>query len=615
MKKGISLVALVITIVVLVILTGTIILSTMNNNIFDNTNSTVNDYNKKVIIEDVQTKIQTQRLSNVNQGIYKITMEEIIPIIEEHGTFDNNVLKLTTAQGIEIWLYEIMEIPLEEYATITYENSVLTVQTELTSNGYTLQYTIDNGTTWNTYNQAVTVTDESGIMVRLINEEGTVVSNTIKVTQGGNIVVDSQSPTVRITSDTQSPTNASTITYTITFSEPVIDFTIEDITIINGTKETLSGSGSNYILTVTTSASQNDTQTVNIVAGACTDEAGNNNSASNTVSITIDRVAPSATITSNKTRPTNLSTIIYTIQFNENVTGFTAEDITVTNGTKGEFTKVNDREYTIVVTNASVGTQTIAISGGTCMDNVNNSNISVSKDVTIEATTLADLNLTTSNYGTTVTGYSANGFTTWQLLYHQEVDGQMYYYIVPSTQTGGTTLSLYSGDNASGIISNAKKWFGLSAEFDKVTTTNNNYKATIQLLDTTVWNATYKTGNELETYIQDVIGAPTMEMLVESYKAKTGTSLTITANAIGYNDPGDFSGTLYVTGVFYWLASPSSGYVNSANYATGVCVVGNDGTQNGYGTYNWAKCGLRPVVCLKSTCPAYMNGSTIVIGN
>ncbi len=137
-KKGISLVALVITIVVLVILTGTVVITTMNTNMFGNTQSAVNDYNKKVIIEDIQTKIQMEKLKKANQGIYTLTMEEIIPTIQEHGTFDNNILKLTTTQGIQIWLYEIMPIPLEEYATITYENNILTVQTQLTSNGYTL---------------------------------------------------------------------------------------------------------------------------------------------------------------------------------------------------------------------------------------------------------------------------------------------------------------------------------------------------------------------------------------------------------------------------------------------------------------------------------------------
>ena len=123
---------------VLVILTGTVVITTMNNNMLDNTQSAVNEYNKKVIIQDIQTKIQVEKLMKANQGIYTLTMEEIIPIIQEHGTFDNNVLKLTTAKGIEIWLYEIMPIPLEEYATIKYENNILTVQTQLTSNGYTL---------------------------------------------------------------------------------------------------------------------------------------------------------------------------------------------------------------------------------------------------------------------------------------------------------------------------------------------------------------------------------------------------------------------------------------------------------------------------------------------
>ena len=190
MKKGISLVALVITIVVLVILTATILNTTKWNN---NDTQVINQYGKKAIIEDINIKIKKAKLKNEIQGISKITMEEIIPIIQEHGTFNNNILKLTTTRGIEIWLYEIIPIPLEEYATITYENNILTVQTELINNGYRIQYTTDAGNSWSLYNNPVTVSEESGIQIRLINEQGQVVSNIFKITGA-----DSEKPMIEI---------------------------------------------------------------------------------------------------------------------------------------------------------------------------------------------------------------------------------------------------------------------------------------------------------------------------------------------------------------------------------------------------------------------------------
>ena len=334
MKKGISLVALVITIVVLIILTGTIILSTMNNNIFDNTNSTVNEYNKKVIIEDINMKIREKRIKNEIQGIYTITMEEIIPIIQEHGTFNNNIIKLTTTKGIEIWLYEIMPIPLEEYATITYENNILTVQTQLTSNGYILKYTIDAGTNWNTYNQAVTITEESGIMVRLTNEQGQVVSNTIKVTTGGNEVIDNTRPTCTITADTTSVLEGGTVTYTITFSEAVSGLTKEEIILTGGgTKGELSpstGSSATYTIQVTGAVVGN--QKISIAEDVCEDSAGNKNTAQTSTNVIVN----AKTLTSiSVTKAPSKTTYIAGESFNSAGMEITA---TYNNGTKSVVT-------------------------------------------------------------------------------------------------------------------------------------------------------------------------------------------------------------------------------------------------------------------------------------
>ncbi len=160
-KKGISLVALVITVVVLIIITGTVIISTMNNGIIEETQSTVNLTNKKEILEDIQAKIQIKKAKKGVFSIYQLEQNEIIKILQEYGTFNNSTLILETQKAGSIYLYEIMEIPLEEYATITYENSILTIQTELTDNGYRIQYTTDAGNSWNLYTQAVTVSEES----------------------------------------------------------------------------------------------------------------------------------------------------------------------------------------------------------------------------------------------------------------------------------------------------------------------------------------------------------------------------------------------------------------------------------------------------------------------
>ena len=81
-------------------------------------------------------------------------------------------------------------------------------------------------------------------------------TTSIKVIYEGKVYnyqinIDKESPRVNITSNQSSPTNASSIIYTFTFSENVTGFTQDDITVINGTKGTFNGSGNKYTLEVT----------------------------------------------------------------------------------------------------------------------------------------------------------------------------------------------------------------------------------------------------------------------------------------------------------------------------------------------------------------------------
>ena len=61
---------------------------------------------------------------------------------------------------------------------------------------------------------------------------------------------------------------------------------------------------------------------------------------------------------------------LYKITFNKPATGFTQEDIEVTNGTKGTFAQTDElgKEFTIVVTNSGSCYQTIDVTTGSCTD-------------------------------------------------------------------------------------------------------------------------------------------------------------------------------------------------------------------------------------------------------
>ncbi|HBC84674.1 MAG TPA: hypothetical protein DCZ30_04475, partial [Clostridiales bacterium] len=96
------------------------------------------------------------------------------------------------------------------------------------------------------------------------------------------------------------PTNAENITYTITFNEKVEGFTTDDIIVTNGTKGSFTEvtAGRVYRLVVTTSANQNNTQTVKLIANGCTDSSGNGIEETRKA-VVIDRVAPTVTLSTN----------------------------------------------------------------------------------------------------------------------------------------------------------------------------------------------------------------------------------------------------------------------------------------------------------------------------
>lgn len=110
---------------------------------------------------------------------------------------------------------------------------------------------------------------------------------------------DTTGPAVTLTTSSPSPTNVSPIPITITFSENISsDMVAGDLTITNATLSDLTKvSSSQWTANLTPSGS-----TVNVSAlfkaSMRTDEVGNSNTASNTLAISYDSVAPTVAITS-----------------------------------------------------------------------------------------------------------------------------------------------------------------------------------------------------------------------------------------------------------------------------------------------------------------------------
>jgi Ca2+-binding RTX toxin-like protein len=145
------------------------------------------------------------------------------------------------------------------------------------------------------------------------------------------------------------PTNTSPITFTVTFSEPIVvgSFTAADVTLsgtAGATTASVSSTPDPLVYTVAVTGMTNDgTVIAGIPAGAAQDLSGNPNAASSSSdnTVTYDITAPTVTVSqaAGQADPTNVSPINFTVTFSEPIVvgSFTAADVTLS-GTAGATT-------------------------------------------------------------------------------------------------------------------------------------------------------------------------------------------------------------------------------------------------------------------------------------
>ena len=185
------------------------------------------------------------------------------------------------------------------------------------------------------------------------------------------LIATTTSPTVTLTSDATDP-QSGLFTVTATFSEPVTGFVVGDVTLANGAASNfVATSTSVYTFDVTPVA--DGAVTVDVAADVAEDAATNGNTAATQLSVTTDATAPTVTITG----PTDVVTEGFTVTFtfSEGVTGFTADDVTVTNGTKGAFAETTSGSvYTLVITPELGTTVSVSVAADTAEDAAGNGN-------------------------------------------------------------------------------------------------------------------------------------------------------------------------------------------------------------------------------------------------
>ncbi len=127
---------------------------------------------------------------------------------------------------------------------------------------------------------------------------------------------------------------------------------------------------------------------------------------------TVDSTGPTVTITDNVVETTTSGAVTFTFNFNEDVgTSFTIDDITVTGGTKGTFTRVSGTRATLEVapTANSAGTIVVSVAANGALDARGNGSAATSSQQAFDTVVRTQMALPVSFEGAGI-GYGLVGF-------------------------------------------------------------------------------------------------------------------------------------------------------------------------------------------------------------
>jgi hypothetical protein len=226
--------------------------------------------------------------------------------------------------------------------TVTFSEAVIGfTAADLTVSNGTLSAlsSADGGTTWTaTFTPSAGVQDASNVVTLdntgVVDAAGNAGSGT---TDSGNYAVDTQRPTVAISLSDSALAIGQTATVTFTFSEAVSGLTAADVTVANGSLSGLASAdgGVTWTATLTPAAGVEDASNlVQLDLTGVVDQAGNAGSGfTDSANYAVDTRRPTATLALSDTALTGGETATLTLTFSEAVTGLTAADLTVANGT------------------------------------------------------------------------------------------------------------------------------------------------------------------------------------------------------------------------------------------------------------------------------------------
>lgn len=179
---------------------------------------------------------------------------------------------------------------------------------------------------------------------------------------------DTVAPSVTITSGVSDPVSGA-FSAIFTFSEDVTGFTIGDVSVGNGAASNFAAISSTvYTATITPSA--DGPVTIDVAAGVAQDSAGNTNIAATRFSITNDTSAPTVTASTPPSSVNGPFDIVFS--FTEDMSGLTADDFDVTNGTVT--LSGGPRVFTVTITPDGNGDVSVSLPANVATDPAGNGN-------------------------------------------------------------------------------------------------------------------------------------------------------------------------------------------------------------------------------------------------
>ena len=380
--------------------------------------------------------------------------------------------------------------------------------------GATYSYTISSsggGTPVTGSGTISTATDQiTGIDVSGLSDGTLTLSVTLTDAAGntGNavtdtIIKDTAAPTITLSTTAGSSTNAP-IPVTVTFSESVTGFASDDVTATNGAVSNFSGSGTSYSFNVVPTA--DGSVTISVAAGSAADAAGNQNTASNTLSLTYDATAPtgySVSFDQTYINSSNHTAASFAFSAAEVGASYSYTISSSGGGTpvtgSGTISTATDQITGIDVSGLSDGTLTLSV---TLTDTAGNTGNAVT-DTIIKDTAAPTITLSTTagsstnapipvtvSFGESVTGFASDDVTaTNGAVSNFSGSGTSFTFDVVPTAGGSVTILVAAGSaadaagnqntasNTLGLTYDATAPTGYSASFDQTALNSTNQNA------------------------------------------------------------------------------------------------------------------------------------------